>query len=84
MNKLIYFFNVPNYGSLNKEYIVFYEKAIVFYIYHTFKILNDWLAAAYFAESGFEPPSFESLIKCYNLFTSNGNSNKVPMSPSDG
>jgi hypothetical protein len=39
MNKLIlFFFYFPNNGSLNKEYIVFYEKAIVFYIYHTFKI----------------------------------------------
>ncbi len=61
MNKLIYFFYFPNNGSLNKEYIVFYEKAIVFFIYHTFKILNDWLAAA---ESGFEPLPYKSPNQC--------------------
>jgi hypothetical protein len=79
MNKLIFFFNFPNNGSLNKEYIVFYEKAIFFYIYHTLKIPNDWLAAALFAESGFEPSSCESLIHCYNHYTRNGDDNKVPM-----
>ena len=63
MNKLILlFFYFPNNESLNKEYIIFYGKAKVFYIYHTFKILNDRLAAAFFADSGFEPSSFESSI----------------------
>jgi hypothetical protein len=80
MNKLIlFFFYFPNNESLNKEYIVFYGKAIVFYIYHTFKILNDWLAAAFLAESGFESSSFESSIQCYNHYTSNGDDDKVPM-----
>ena len=64
MNKLILlFFYFPNNGSLNKEYIVFYEKAIVFYINHTFKTLNDYLGADFIAECGFEPLSYESLIQ---------------------
>ncbi len=52
---------------------------MVFHIYHMFKILNDWIAAAFKAESGFEPSSFVSPIQHYNHFTRNGDDNKVPM-----
>jgi hypothetical protein len=83
MNKsiLLLFFYFPNNGSLYKVYIVFYEKAIVFNIYHTFKILNNYLSAAFLAESGFEPTHFLSQTQRYNHYTNNGDGNKVPTWP---